>query len=321
MRRAATSHRFGSRPLGHRTIRDATQQDAVGVVGTRRHHCGRGGDRDDRNRARFEGDPAEEHRQHGRQHADGLPGCHVHGRRHLGTGTALTLTPEDADEILRGSVPPSRDVAPASAPARRSSTAIATGFLTRSRARRPRISSCATGKRWLAARCSRSACAATAIRCASSAARSARVFSQCLADRQGNPHQQRLLSRSLASCGRKGANMMGMDQDDIVLAPWTTIKYRVSGSTLTNTNQSAAPVAVLRASATRVNTSEQSLSHGDRISTSAAPRRDGQYPQPVRFANVDQIRSKQSPRPKVSKPSFRSADLLRERHRIRNRRG
>ena len=37
----------------------------------------------------------------------------------------------------------------------------------------------------------------------------------------------------------KGANMMGMDQDDIIIAPWTTIKYRVAGTTLANTNQSA----------------------------------------------------------------------------------
>src|SRR4029078_8654351 len=41
----------------------------------------------------------------------------------------------------------------------------------------------------------------------------------------------------------RGANMMGLDQDDILLAPWTTIKYRVSGSSLQNVNQSAAAVA------------------------------------------------------------------------------
>ena len=37
----------------------------------------------------------------------------------------------------------------------------------------------------------------------------------------------------------KGANMMGIDQDDILLAPWTTIRYRVTRASVSNVNQSA----------------------------------------------------------------------------------
>ena len=118
---------------------------------------------------------------------------------------------------------------------------------------------------------------------------------------------------------RKGANMMGMDQDDIVLAPWTTIKYRVSGSTLTNVNQSAAAAAASdpTASATTVNTLSNLYPGTTATYAVPAANQTADTPQPVRFINVDQILAKAASTEEIPQAIDEITQLLRERHRIK----
>ena len=85
---------------------------------------------------------------------------------------------------------------------------------------------------------------------------------------------------------RKGANMMGMDQDDILLAPWTTIKYRVTGSSATTVNQSSRASA----SANRGQHPEQLYPSGQlNLYPVPSATQQANKPLPVRFTNVDQI--------------------------------
>ena len=121
--------------------------------------------------------------------------------------------------------------------------------------------------------------------------------------------------RVVGVLARKGANMMGMDQDDILLAPWTTIKYRVSGSSATTANQSAAPTA---SAAPSVNTLND-LYPSAQVSLYPAPSdtQAADTPLPVRFANVDQIMVAAQSREAVAGAITQITGLLRERHRIR----
>ncbi len=114
----------------------------------------------------------------------------------------------------------------------------------------------------------------------------------------------------------KGANMVGMDQDDILLAPWTTIKYRVSGSALANVNQSASTSGSSDASQ-QVNTlskvypGSQSGLYPERSAVQAA-----NTPMPVRFENIDQIVVAARSTEAIPGAIQQITSLLRERHRL-----
>jgi macrolide transport system ATP-binding/permease protein len=125
--------------------------------------------------------------------------------------------------------------------------------------------------------------------------------------------------RVIGVLSRKGANMMGMDQDDIVLAPWTTIKYRVSGTTLTNVNQSAASSGTSTSGSTsnQVNTLNNLYPGSTALYPAQSAIQAADTPQPVRFTNVDQIYVKAASAEETPQAIDQVSELLRERHRIR----
>jgi ABC-type antimicrobial peptide transport system permease subunit len=114
----------------------------------------------------------------------------------------------------------------------------------------------------------------------------------------------------------QGANMVGMDQDDILLAPWTTIKRRVSGSTLANVNQSAAGSSSADTTG-NVNTLNQIYPGQSALYPTQSAVQAADTPLPVRFENVDQIVVAAQGADETSLAMRQITRLLHERHRIR----
>ena len=112
---------------------------------------------------------------------------------------------------------------------------------------------------------------------------------------------------------QKGANMMGMDQDDTLVAPWTTIKYRVAGASQGGASQSSSSSDSSSASASGsfYPGGSQQL-YPDR---STAQTADTLFY--VRFTNVDQIMTAARSAEDVEPAIDQITTLLHERHHIR----
>jgi macrolide transport system ATP-binding/permease protein len=132
--------------------------------------------------------------------------------------------------------------------------------------------------------------------------------------------------RVLGVLSRKGANMVGMDQDDIVLAPWTTIKFRVSSIGAQVANQ-AATASSGSSSAGSTSTTSSSISNtasqtypnmgpDPNLYPTFAATETADTPQPVRFANVDQIMVQAESTEEIPLAIAQITKVVHERHHI-----
>jgi macrolide transport system ATP-binding/permease protein len=119
----------------------------------------------------------------------------------------------------------------------------------------------------------------------------------------------------------KGANMMGMDQDDVLVAPWTTIKFRVVGSSATTSNQSDTTSSSSSGSGSTSQTVNSLSQIYPNTQNSLYPLQSATQaantPQPVRFINVDEILTAARSTKDIPVAVKQITALLRERHRIR----
>jgi ABC-type antimicrobial peptide transport system permease subunit len=114
---------------------------------------------------------------------------------------------------------------------------------------------------------------------------------------------------------RKGANMMGLDQDDLIVAPWTTVKFRINASKLAFAELAAAnPVS----SALQINTLNQGYpGQTAQLYPQRSALQAADSPVLMRFAALDDIFISVNTAEEIPLAIDEISRLLRQRHRLR----
>ncbi len=122
--------------------------------------------------------------------------------------------------------------------------------------------------------------------------------------------------RVVGVLAKKGGSMTGKDQDDVVLAPWTTIKYRVSNKIDNSTASSAGSNA---AASNAVNSISNLYPGGSlQLYPAASAIQLADTPSPVRFSNISTIWAAATSNAEIPTSIKQVTALLRERHRTRD---
>lgn len=105
----------------------------------------------------------------------------------------------------------------------------------------------------------------------------------------------------------KGANMMGFDQDDVILAPWTTLRYRVTGNRTSTTSS---------AGNSDISTGDLYPSTGPEFYPERSQTQVTDTLLAPRFTSIDQIMIQAVSPDLVNEAMEEVTLLLRERHKI-----
>ncbi len=116
--------------------------------------------------------------------------------------------------------------------------------------------------------------------------------------------------RVIGLLSRRGANMMGQDQDDCIIAPWTTIKFRVNSAGAGSVN------AVAAALASSVNTLDNAYVPSTPLYPQALLAETVDTPQAMRQTSIDYVQAKAAGAAEVPSAIDQIAALLRERHHL-----
>jgi ABC-type antimicrobial peptide transport system permease subunit len=109
----------------------------------------------------------------------------------------------------------------------------------------------------------------------------------------------------------KGANMMGMDQDDVLVAPWTVVKFRISGSQLSATNQSAS------SSTAASSTSDIYPANPPALYPAKSATQSRNNPMLTRFISVNTIMAAAQSADRIPAAMEEMRQVLRRRHNLR----